>query len=343
MSRTRWTLTILSFALMLGASAWVVADNWPASGMPTLAWSAHGAALLSAVLEVMTRSRKIGAAARAVGLTLSFGTAVRTCLGGDLGAAITPARTGAEPARFLVLAESGMPVGGRVLVLFLELFLEMCSLTVVCLVLAVLFGGRGASVGGLLGLVGGYSAVILGAGVMGLVLARRNANGPPPPLVRRLGIHAGRWRALQRTLRGLRGSVESLRSANPWLMLVAMTGSIVHVLFKVAALPLLVFLGDRSLPFTMDTLAPLVLWPLALFYGGVVVPAPGGGGFIEGAFAATLKDAIPAGIFAASLLWWRFYTFYLYIIAGSLAAGDAALRALRRQDPEPLILRAGTT
>jgi hypothetical protein len=60
-----------------------------------------------------------------------------------------------------------------------------------------------------------------------------------------------------------------------------------------------------------------------------VVPAPGGGGFIEGAFAATLSTAIPAGIFAAALLWWRFYTFYLYILIGGLAAGDAALRALR--------------
>jgi hypothetical protein len=69
---------------------------------------------------------------------------------------------------------------------------------------------------------------------------------------------------------------------------------------------------------------------LALFYGGVVVPAPGGGGFIEGAFAATLSSAIPAGIFAASLLWWRFYTFYLYLLVGGVAAGDAALRALRR-------------
>ena len=37
-----------------------------------------------------------------------------------------------------------------------------------------------------------------------------------------------------------------------------------------------------------------------------------------------------AGIFAAALLWWRFYTFYLYLLVGGVAAGDAALRALRR-------------
>ena len=163
-----------------------------------------------------------------------------------------------------------------------------------------------------------------------MILSRRNANGPPPAWARRVGLHAGRWRTVQRTLRALRESVQSLRRADPTLMLLAFGGSVLHVLFKVATLPILVFLGDPSFPRTMDTLAPLVLWPLALFYGGVVVPAPGGGGFIEGAFAATLGSAIPAGIFAASLLWWRFYTFYLYLLVGGAAAGDAALRALRR-------------
>ena len=331
MTRTRWLITILSFALMTGASVWVVGTHWPATGMPTLAWSAHAAALLAVTLEVGTRAFKIQASAHAVGLRLRFGAAVRVCLGGDFAASITPARSGAEPARFLVLAESGMPSAGRVLVLFLELFLEMGSLALVCLVLALLFRGRGASIGGLLGLIGGYSAAVLGAGAIALALARRNANGPPPEWARRLGMHAGRWRSVQRTLRQLRTSLSSLRTANRWLMLCAFGGSVVHVLFKVATLPLLVYLGDRSFPVTMDSLAPLVLWPLALFYGGVVVPAPGGGGFIEGAFAATLMDAIPTNIFAASLIWWRFYTFYLYILVGGLAAGDAALRAIRRQ------------
>ena len=57
-----------------------------------------------------------------------------------------------------------------------------------------------------------------------------------------------------------------------------------------------------------------------------------GGGVIEGAFAATLTHAIPAGIFAASMLWWRFYTFYLYVAVGGFAAGDAAIRAIRKHE-----------
>lgn len=331
MTRLRWAITIVSFAFMFAASAWVLSANWPATGMPSLVFGAHAAALLAVSVEVLTRALKIKASANAVGLPLRFSTALRVCLGGDFAAAITPARSGAEPARFLVLAESGMPAPGRVLVLFLELFLEMCSLALVCAVLALLFRGRGSSVGGLLGLVGGYSTAVIGAGAVGLLLARHNTRGPPPRWAQRIGLHAGRWRGVQRTLRALRGSVASLRTANKWTMTAAFAGSVVHVLCKVATLPLLVYIGDPLFPLTMDTLAPLVLWPLALFYGGVIVPAPGGGGFIEGAFAATLRDAIPAGIFAASLIWWRFYTFYLYILVGGIAAGDAALRAIRRQ------------
>ena len=328
----RTLVTVASFATMIGASIYVVHANWPTGGLPWFAWQAHAAAIAAMMFEVVTRALKLQVSARAVHLPLKFGTALRVCLGGDFAAAVTPARSGAEPARFLVLAESGMETVGRVLLLFLELFLEMLSLAVVCLVLAWVFTGRGASIGGLLGLVGGYSTAVLSAGAIGLLLARHNAHGPPPRWALLLRLEPGRWRVVQRTLRQLRSSVVSLRQSRIGLMLIALFGSILHVCFKVATLPILVYFGDRTFPFTMNTLAPLVLWPLALFYGGVVVPAPGGGGFIEGAFAATLKSSIPAGIFAASLIWWRFYTFYLYIIVGGLVAGDAAMRAIRRRD-----------
>jgi len=329
MTRARWLFTLISFALMLGASAWVVLPQWPESGMPWLAWPVHAVALASVTAELMTRAFKIQASARACGISLAFATAVRVCLAGDFAAAITPARSGAEPARYLVLAESGTGPAERVLVLFLELFLEMWSLLLVCSALAVAFHGRGASAAGLAALVGGYSTLVLTLGAVGWVLSRHHARGPMPAWAARLRVSAVRWRAVQQLLRGLRRSVSALRHAHPGHMALALGGSVLHVLGKVATLPLLVFLSAPEFPLTLDSLAPLVLWPLALFYGGVVVPAPGGGGFIEGAFAALLTDAIPPAVFVSSLLWWRFYTFYLYVLVGGLAAGSAAMRSLR--------------
>ena len=79
-------------------------------------------------------------------------------------------------------------------------------------------------------------------------------------------------------------------------------------------------------------LAPLALWPLGLLYGAAVVPAPGGGGAVELAFRAALAGVIGPSLFAAALLWWRFYTFYIYIVLGALAAGRTAIRALKKRD-----------
>jgi uncharacterized membrane protein YbhN (UPF0104 family) len=72
-----------------------------------------------------------------------------------------------------------------------------------------------------------------------------------------------------------------------------------------------------------------VIWPLGIIYGAGVVPAPGGGGAVELAFRAALGRVIPAAVFASALVWWRFYTFYLYIAVGALVAGNLALKAVR--------------
>jgi uncharacterized membrane protein YbhN (UPF0104 family) len=79
-------------------------------------------------------------------------------------------------------------------------------------------------------------------------------------------------------------------------------------------------------------LAPLALWPLGFLYGAAVVPAPGGGGAVEMAFRAALGGTIPAQLFGAALVWWRFYTFSIYILLGAIAAGSTVLRAIRKTE-----------
>jgi hypothetical protein len=41
-------------------------------------------------------------------------------------------------------------------------------------------------------------------------------------------------------------------------------------------------------------------------------------------------------VLGGALVWWRFYTFYLYVVLGALAAGSTVLRALRE---EPRIMK----
>jgi uncharacterized membrane protein YbhN (UPF0104 family) len=102
------------------------------------------------------------------------------------------------------------------------------------------------------------------------------------------------------------------------------------VAMRLCVLPALVLGAGASVP-----LAPLALWPLGFLYGAAVVPAPGGGGAVELAFRAALAGVIGRKYFAAALLWWRFYTFYIYIVLGAIVAGNTALRAVRKtQDIE---------
>ncbi|HEU4565848.1 MAG TPA: flippase-like domain-containing protein [Gemmatimonadaceae bacterium] len=332
MTPKRWILAVLSFAASIGASAYIVYTTWPQQRNPAILplW-AHGAALLLALLEMGSRALKIHFSAAALRVPLGFGATLRTCLGGDFGGAITPGRSGAEPARYLILSEAGVPPAENFLILWIELFLEMLSLAAVVVAFGILFqGSAGGALAGVLGVVGIYALFVLGLAAAGIVLSRRNASGPPPAWASALWLHAGRWRAIQRSLRRIRAGVERARDAKLGLLALAYLASILHVLFRLAILPLLVFaLGGLT-----GSIAPLVLWPLALFYGGVVAPVPGGGGFIEVTFRHFLGDAIPAFVLGASLIWWRFYTFYLYVILGAIAAGRSVMRALRDDGEE---------
>ena len=95
-SAAGWMFTIVSFAAMMIATAHVLRTNWPANGMPLLAWQSHLGAIVAMLIEVTTRALKIQASAHAIGAPIQFGTSLRVCLAGDFAAALTPARSGAE-------------------------------------------------------------------------------------------------------------------------------------------------------------------------------------------------------------------------------------------------------
>lgn len=325
MSARRWILVVVSFTATIGIAAWILWSGWAHAGAPpVIPVSVHLLALAFVLAEIATRSVKIHWSAAALRIPLRFGTALRVCLGGDFGASITPSRSGAEPARFLVLAEAGVPPAGTILILFTELFLEMSSLGLLCMLLAFAFGGAGPLVQLMTGIVGGYAVIVISAGAFGYFVAHRNAHGPPPHWALSVGLHAGRWRPVQRALRSLRTSIAALRYARAWPMVAAYFASMLHVSLRLAVLPIIALAMDPSLP-----VSKLVLWPLVFLYGGAVAPAPGGGGAVEYAFKLAFTDVMTPAVLGGALVWWRFYTFYLYVILGGLAAGGTALRALR--------------
>ena len=331
MNRRRLLWMALSFLAAFALSGYIVWRGWKSTGtFPTLPWRAHALALLVMVLEVLARSTKVQWGARALRIPLRWMVALRVSLGGDFGASVTPARAGAEPARFLVLAEAGIATAPALLILFFELALELVSLVLVCGLIAVFTEG-GVLAGGMIGIIGGYAAFVIALVGGAFYLAGRRAIGPPPGWMRMLGIHAGRWRAIQRALRHLRSGMDGLRRARFGAMLVAFMLSMAHVALRLAVLPALIYGSGVRAPLT-----PLVIWPLLLLYGGAVAPAPGGGGAVEFCFLLGLKNVLDPSVLAGALIWWRVYSFYLYLIAGAVVAGTTVMRAIGNSGKTPV-------
>lgn len=327
MSRWRWALVALSFAATTGITIYLLRVGFSHPGPhPVLPLWAHVIALLAVLLEIGTRAVKIHWSAAALRLPLRFGTSLRVCLGGDFAASITPARSGAEPARFLVLAEDGVAPAPALLILFTELLLETWSLVLLCAAFLVAFHGQGTVLGLMTAMIGGYAVLVLAAGGAAYVLSRRHSRGPPPPFALAVGLHAGRWRAVQRALRALRANLVALRQAAIGPMLGAFVASLVHVSLRLCVLPIIGLALDPTLP-----LSALVLWPLVFLYGGAVAPAPGGGGAVEFGFRYAYEGVMAPAVLGGALLWWRFYTFYLYVLLGGLSVGGTVLKALRTQ------------
>jgi uncharacterized protein (TIRG00374 family) len=321
----RWALTAISFAAVIGVSVYAVRNSAPEGLRLTIPPLAHLLAFLAFAVEVVTRSFKLTWSARAVGTRLPFMTSLRTSLGGDFAASITPARVGAEPARYLILTQAGIDASDAMVVLYIELVLEMISLAVIVAAMALLFDITGPSFVAMIGVVGGYTLFVLSLGIVGVILSRRTLGADPPTWARRIRLHGKRWEIVQRWIGRVRTTVDAFKEMRVGWAALSLLASIIHIGIRFTILPALIYTMTQS----PVALAPLVIWPLGIIYGAGIVPAPGGGGAVELTFRAALGRVIPPGLFAPALLWWRFYTFYIYIIFGGLVAGNTALRAVR--------------
>jgi glycosyltransferase 2 family protein len=329
-SAKRWIFAIVSFVTAIGVSLYIIISSWPRQhGAVSMDLGPHLVLLSIAVSELLARGAKVWLSAIAMRIPMSYRLALRASAGGDFGAAITPNKSGAEPARYLIMTEDGMRPAQILLVIYAELFLEMISLALVAVALFFIFRNSGSTLIGVISAVGLYALFVLGTGALGWVLsAKYGTTGPPPRWARRLKLRGARWRKVQHALATLRTAISGIRHMRLGMTAVALLASILHIGLRIAILPAIVYsLGERQVP-----LAPLVLWPVALMWGSAVAPLPGGGGAIEVGFKAALGHSIPARIFGATLVWWRFYTFYLFILLGALAAGGTVLRALRDED-----------
>jgi uncharacterized membrane protein YbhN (UPF0104 family) len=242
---------------------------------------------------------------------------------GDAASAVTPARLGGDPARFLGLRRAGVETPRALAGLAVEALIDWALLAVAAVLLGLAFADTAAAgVARLVALATGRTVQILIGAVVALALvsaalARGYHRRHPFPLP---GGAVASLAAAWQQARGLGGRTVMLAATLTTLSMVART----------AILPVLAA-GVPGLD-----LRAVILGSFALLYGQLALPTPAGAGAVELGFVGGFAESLSPRALAALLLAWRLYTLVLGAALGGVLAASAALGAWlkrRRSDP----------
>lgn len=219
---------------------------------------------------------------------------------GDLGAAVTPARLGGDPARVVALRRTGVELPSAVVAIGAERILEWIALMALSAVLVITMGddiaqggrdiwSRIATMRALPWL--GTFVILIVVGFVGMLWYRKRHPA-------RLGD-------------GIARAWSSARLLSLWPLVVAMVATIGVIATRVAILPVLVvgFAHDFSV-------AGVLLGSFVLTYGQLLLPTPSGVGPVELAFVAGFGRSLSVPDLTVLLLMWRFYTVVMGALLG---------------------------
>jgi len=233
---------------------------------------------------------------------------------GDAASALTPARLGGEPARFLALRGRGTAAGPAAVVLATERVVDLGLAVLVTAALVALLGTRGVGdVADYAGRVVSGDALPWVAGVLALLAL--------------FGVAAWRFRAgMPRAGATLRDALSHARQVAGPRLAGALALTLVSMAARVAVLPLLLW-GVGAL---RDPTGALV-GSFALIYAQLLLPTPAGAGGVELGFVLGVSRTLDAGPVAGLLVAWRLITLgipaglggLLFVLGGGFAPAPA--------------------
>jgi len=330
----RKLLLVLSPLAGIGVVAVVLLRNGthPVQALGLIPVPYHLGALGAFLLSLLGRGARITFLARGLGARLSLVGAISTQLTGEAAAAVTPSRSGSDPARVLFLRKLGLDLPTGIAVLTGEIMAEGVVLgSLIAVLLWALPGYRTVVLGAL-----PYAATSLTLPASAFLLLRRSGRRRPPRIWQALGLNELRWRKIRLAAWRFRSKALSLRGLGRRTVSAVLLASLVHAVARLSILPVLA--SGLVLP---SALGPLVAWPLLLLYTGSLLPPPGGGGAVELTFVAALTPVVGEAALPGLLLWWRMYTFYLGASLGAvllfvgLGRAGWAATGLGRKPPKP--------
>jgi len=286
---------------------------------------AHLICVALVAVDQLSKTVRMQWLARGLGRRARFIDMLTVNVTGDAASALTPMRVGGEPTRVAGIMKAGLSVSDTIALVTVEGTVEYVTVIAITALMGWRYGGewwratRGTLVPALRHALPWAAAIVLvGAGIW-LVLRR---------FVPTITIHVGG------TLR------DSLRNASrmpAWAIGITVPLTIIHILARVAVLPVLVSTIASPPP-----MGAVWLGSLALLYGQLLVPTPSGAGAVELSFLNGAAGDIGPDA-TEMLILWRFYTtltgIFLGFAFGVPLYGAAARRWLLRRRLARRVLR----
>src|SRR5712692_3473795 len=232
---------------------------------------------------------------------------------GDAASAVTPARLGGDPARFLGFRHAGVETPQALAGLAVEALIDWLLLVIATAILGFAFADTAA------------------AGARHLVTL---ATGPKPRLLVALVLAlvvvsaaTARWyrrRLPAGALGSLAAAWQRARQLGWPRVTLAATLTALSMALRVAILPVLVA-GQPGL--ATDA---VVVGSFTLLFGQLALPTPAGAGPVELGFVGGFAGTMSAAALATLLVAWRAYTLILPAVLGALLFVGAALGRGRR-------------
>ena len=276
----------------------------------------HAAALATTLADVVLRGARFVVLGTIMGVSIPLTASTLAHIAADGAGAVTPARSGSDPAKALILSRRGVRGGHIGALLVGEAVSEAAILLPFTAVLALALDVPPAAMTGPLA----WAATALTLVALAVRLAP-SRHSRAPRLLKRLRLSGERWSRIATVAADFREAAGALRRITRGHLALLVLATAGHIAARLLTLPALA--GPAA---TLANPGPLLAWPFFLLYGGALIPAPGGAGLVEAGFAATIGGHVPDELLGPLAFWWRFHTFHLMAIAGWLVLATSSRR-----------------
>ena len=263
-----------------------------------------------------------------LGRPLKARQALGTVVAAEFAGVATPAGSGGPPTLLFLLSQRGLSMGQSAAVLAVDTLADLVFFgTAIPLALLLYFLRSGISHPLI------FATLLLmlalsGFGLLWLLIHKHRSFllwlgriGRRFPWLRRFRFRIGRM------VVHFRQAITFLIRMPRYRLVALYVFTASHWLLRYSVLAVLLWMLKESVPW-----AYLFLVQSMLLFGGQMLLLPGGGGGVEVGFGALLNGYLEPATSALTLIVWRFYTFYWYLLAGApvfiLQTGRAARRLL---------------